>query len=1017
MKYLSSLFDALRGLKNPSAAFRGKPFWAWNGKLDKNELLRQIDLMAQMGFGGFFMHSRTGLSTEYLGDEWFALIRACAEYASSKGLEAWLYDEDRWPSGTAGGLVTQNPEYVMSFISRYDDDCPSGTDNSRNGANPLSVLARFAVKNGRDYYRVDGRSGVKPGYSYCVFARETMEKSGFYNGSAYLDTMNPDAVRAYLNSTHEKYKRFCGDLFGNAIKGIFTDEPHRGALFTGFGLSNKNRFKMCPYTPALFSEHKKLWNEELSDKLPELFLGEFPNTVAFRYIETVQRLFIDAYAKPCQNWCAQNKLLLTGHVLHEDSLTAQTSLSGSVMRFYEFMDYPGIDNLTLHNNCYHAVAACASVARQLNKPFVLSEMYAASGWDAGLEQFKQAGDWQAFYGITLRCPHLSMYSMAGEAKRDYPSSILHQSGLERDFKYLEDYFSRLNLLTVESERLTDILVISPIEAMRLFVNEGWAQGFSLRDKAASDAEEKHLKIFEELAQRHIAFDYADEDILARFYSVNICERADNEADKNGDENGGKGGAPVFRIGNAEYREVLVCGEPIRETTGMALAEFERKGGIVRYNCADIVSRHILSADKGLAVQARKFADGYLLIAMNFDRERDLIGTRIQTAFKGFYAEEIDMLKGETTGAVFDAEIIQADIYRGRERVYILRKGSPDKGKNDKERQEAKENEREITTVTLNGEYPYELLCDNALPLDRASIFKDGEKFFEGDILEGDRRLREKLGIEARGGEMPQPWFIKKNNPAADAELCAVEVRYDFEIDAPFKKENGAISKLKKEVARKNAPLPYKKIALAAEGDFEVYANGQRLTPSNERWIDACFKTFDLTGKAKSGKNIVALKGRYTRLSGFEAVYLIGSFGVSVPDVKSCASAKAPNGFGRAPKLIELPEKLAPENFGEQGLPFYGGGIRLFTGATGRFRIRMEKTPNTAVVKYIAGDKTEYACFYPYEAEIDASGGELVAEIVLSRRNTFGPLHQRELTRYYCDPNCFVSVEGNLNILD
>ena len=31
-----------------------------NGKLERGELLRQIDIMRDMGFGGFFMHSRTG---------------------------------------------------------------------------------------------------------------------------------------------------------------------------------------------------------------------------------------------------------------------------------------------------------------------------------------------------------------------------------------------------------------------------------------------------------------------------------------------------------------------------------------------------------------------------------------------------------------------------------------------------------------------------------------------------------------------------------------------------------------------------------------------------------------------------------------------------------------------------------------------------------------------------------------------------------------------------------------------
>ncbi len=105
-----------RKLKAPGARYRGKPFWAWNGRLAPEELRRQIRLMKQMGLGGFFMHSRVGLDTPYLGSEWFDCVNACADEAARLGMEAWMYDEDRWPSGAAGGLVTRNPEYRSRYL-------------------------------------------------------------------------------------------------------------------------------------------------------------------------------------------------------------------------------------------------------------------------------------------------------------------------------------------------------------------------------------------------------------------------------------------------------------------------------------------------------------------------------------------------------------------------------------------------------------------------------------------------------------------------------------------------------------------------------------------------------------------------------------------------------------------------------------------------------------------------------------------------------------------------------------
>ena len=60
--------------KCPGNEYRSIPFWAWNDKLDKEEIKRQIRSMKVCGIGGFFIHSRDGLETEYLGDEWIECI-------------------------------------------------------------------------------------------------------------------------------------------------------------------------------------------------------------------------------------------------------------------------------------------------------------------------------------------------------------------------------------------------------------------------------------------------------------------------------------------------------------------------------------------------------------------------------------------------------------------------------------------------------------------------------------------------------------------------------------------------------------------------------------------------------------------------------------------------------------------------------------------------------------------------------------------------------------------------------
>lgn len=210
--------------------YRGLPFWCWNGELDKEELKSQVHILKEMGFGGFFMHSRTGLATEYMGDTWMELIRTATEEAEKIGMSAWLYDEDRWPSGTAGGEVTKKLAYQLKFISMYDTD-----ENVEEGVHIAGELGRFAIKltacnEMEDYYPIKIGEKAKEGYCIKKFFIEHMKGQEFYNGYTYLDTLNLDATKAFLNATHEKYKQKCGDLFGKTLLGVFTDEPHRGAI-------------------------------------------------------------------------------------------------------------------------------------------------------------------------------------------------------------------------------------------------------------------------------------------------------------------------------------------------------------------------------------------------------------------------------------------------------------------------------------------------------------------------------------------------------------------------------------------------------------------------------------------------------------------------------------------------------------------------------------------------------------------------------------------------------------------
>lgn len=140
--------------RDPPAPYRGAPFWAWNCKLDRGTMVRQVLYFKEMGMGGFHMHCRTGLDTEYLGEEFMEIIRACVEKAKEEDMLAWLYDEDRWPSSFGGGYVTRDP----AFRSRCLVFSPFSPKERKNGGKKVVndrsdfdhehglLLARYEVR-------------------------------------------------------------------------------------------------------------------------------------------------------------------------------------------------------------------------------------------------------------------------------------------------------------------------------------------------------------------------------------------------------------------------------------------------------------------------------------------------------------------------------------------------------------------------------------------------------------------------------------------------------------------------------------------------------------------------------------------------------------------------------------------------------------------------------------------------------------------------------------------------------
>ncbi|MBM4086755.1 MAG: hypothetical protein FJ272_18365, partial [Planctomycetes bacterium] len=400
-------------------------------------------------------------------------------------------------------------------------------------------------------------SELPEGVTLLVFDVRVQDLSSWYNGYTYLDTLSHAAVRQFMKVTHEAYRQHCGKAFGKRVPGIFTDEPNYLPHTARIGGA-----VIAPWTEKLPETFLKRYGYDLIPKLPEVFFdldGKAITPTRHDFYDCVTHLFVDAFGRQIGEWCKKNRMLHTGHLLLEDTLSAQTSVVGNCMRFYEYMQAPGIDLLTETRRIYDTAKQVSSAARQFGWKWRLTETYGVTRWDFPFTGHKALGDWQAALGMNLRCHHLTWYTAAGEAKRDYPASMNYQSPWWQVYAHVEDYYARLNVLLSRGQEVRDLLVVHPIESIWTLFRRDMGPNPEMQ---AYDQMLPRLR--DELLWQHIDFDYGDEELLSRH----------GKAQR-------KGGKPVLRMAKAEYRAVLVPPlRTIRRATLDLLTEFAKLGGKV-----------------------------------------------------------------------------------------------------------------------------------------------------------------------------------------------------------------------------------------------------------------------------------------------------------------------------------------------------------------------------------------------------------------------------------------------------
>lgn len=984
--------------KNPTSEYRGTPFWAWNCELKKEELTEQIELLKEMGFGGVHIHSRSGMATEYLSEEFMDLVKACLQKAKAEGMLTWLYDEDRWPSGAAGGLVTKNKRHRQKFLYFTCERDQNIVEPKRAVEEGLTyLLACYDIELDEDgalgsYARID-EDGAAKGEKWYAYLK-TAEEMGWFNNQTYIDVLSEEAVNSFIKTTHEAYKKEVGEEFGKSIPAIFTDEPN---FYVKRFMSYAKGKESCtiPWTVGLEETYYEKYGIDLIKHLPEIFWqlpNDRPSKARLYFHDHTAELFSRSFMDNIGKWCEENGLCLTGHVLSEEALIPQSRCVGEAMRTYRSMGIPGIDMLC-DNTEFATAKQTQSAVHQFGREAMLSELYGVTNWDFDFRGHKFQGDWQAALGVTVRVPHLSWVSMKGSAKRDYPASIHYQSPWFREYPYIEDHFARLNTVLTRGKPVVSVGVIHPIESC--WLHSGPADATSDYIK---ELEKNFSQIIEWLLFGLIDFDFISEALLPT-QCGGISDR--------------------LNVGEMNYSTIIVSNcDTLRHTTFEALKKFKENGGKLIFCGA--CPRYI-DAEESEEIRAlfeistkTQMNQNSLLSALTAERRIEIKDEQGQNSDDLIYAlredhedlwlfithgkkstgydvvsqeKRIIKIRGEFTPTLYDTlkgttEAINCNYENGNTVLHTqlfcfdsllirLSKGKKSEALTEKTEPQP------VKVIDFKKPVDYVLEEPNVYLLDMAEYKLDDSAFCPvEEILRIDLRCREILKYPLANGRDTQPWVLK-----GQEESISHTVMLKFTIESEIEVDDAVF---------------------AAEEATYIGLNGVCAEVRPEGYYcDHAIKKFPLP-KLVKGKNILVVKVPIGKRMSVEPCYLLGSFGVFVS--------------GAEKKIIALPQKIGFGSITTQGLPFYGGNIIYQTEIdlqedaflqiyAGRYRGALIKV-------HIDGEETGRIVFPPYTLFEPVKKGKHIIEFIVygNRMNTFGSLHNYSNDRWY-GPDHWYAADG------
>ena len=953
----------------PPREFSSAPLWVWNDNLTEEQIVDTMRDLAGQSVRQVFVHPRPGLMTPYLSPDWFRLWKVALAEAERLDMNVWIYDENSYPSGFAGGFV---PESMPESRGRGLD---MRTVQTGPKADP-NLLAAFRLGgDAPENVTAQVRSGaaLPDGHTYLVASVKRAPNSPWTGGRSYVDLLYPGVTEKFLDITLGAYERELGPQLGKRIPGMFTDEPN---IIPAGGL---------PWTDDLPQQFQKRWGYDLMQHLPSLHMevGDW-RKVRHNYFSVLNQLFIERWAIPYAARCEKDGLEMTGHYWEHEWPNCKGVPDNMAM--YAWQQRPAIDCL-MNQYAEHthaqfgnvrSVRELNSIANQFGKKRTLCEVYGAGGWDLRFEDMKRQADWLGVLGVNTFDQHLSYVTIRGARKRDHPQSFSYHEPWWDAYRIQGTYLERLSVAVSQGEQVNHILVIEPTTTAWMY------QGGGDRLKQVGDS---FFSLVMALEETQVEYDLGDEDVMARRGAVKGKQLAIGQRSydtvilppflENLDgrtwellndfvAGGGKvisctptGGGILRRDGavaandaalarlNARWRSVDARALP-------ALLRAESKGdGLVIDRAGD---------DKGVLFHMRRrLDDGELLFLVNTSITAPSRGTVI-SALAG--VQEWDLQTGKTRSYTFkaaDGGGVEAsfDLPPCGSVLLFLSKTAVES------RPPVKETKYYVGGAT---QQQVRRLEPNVLVLDYVDISAGGESRTNIYVYQANQFAFRKNGMDRN------PWdsavqfkdeLIRKTFPA-DSGFTAT-YRFTVEQQAP----------------------PRLWLVVERPDLYAITCNGKPVQPTpGAWWLDKAFGKMDIRDAARVGENEVTIKASpFTIYHELESAYILGDFNLRATT----------RGFNIVPE-----QPLGLGHWRDQGAPFYSAGVsyeqtfNLGDVPTGDFVVELTNWRGSVARVLVNGKLAGYISAPPWQLDVTGSvwNGENTVEVIVvgTLKNTLGPHH-------------------------